>query len=75
LFSCECLVDVDDFCVVVFWVSVCVLAVLVYDFVGFLEDFGAGCGFVGHLVAPVFVVGLGVVLFFSDCLPVFCESE
>ena len=24
--------------------SVCVLAVLVYDFVGFLEDFGAGCG-------------------------------
>lgn len=74
MFSCECFKYVDDFGVVVFWVSVCVLAVLVDDFVGFLEDFGAGGGFVGHLVAPVFVVGLGVVLFFSGCLPVFGES-
>ena len=42
--SCEGLVDVGDFCVVVFGVSVGVLAVLVDDFVGFLEDFGSGCG-------------------------------
>ena len=50
--SCEGLVDVGDFGVVVFGVSVGVLAVLVDDFVGFLEDFGAGGGvfflFVGH---------------------------
>ena len=54
MFSCECLEDVGDFCVVVFGVSVGVLAVLVDDFVGFLEDFGAGCGLIfwcgGHVV-------------------------
>jgi len=65
LFSCECLVDVDDFCVVVFWVSVGVLAVLVYDFVGFLEDFGSGCGrifwCVGHGRFSLSVLGLSRV--------------
>ena len=64
--SCECFVDVDDFCVVVFWVSVCVLAVLVDDFVGVLEDFGSGCGCifwcVGHGCFSLSVLGvLGVV--------------
>lgn len=58
--SCEGLVDVGDFGVVVFGVSVCVLAVLVDDFVGFLEDFGAGGGFlfwcVGHVVL-VYLLG------------------
>ena len=44
--SCECLVDVGDFGVVVFWVSVCVLSCLVYDVVGFLEYFCSGCGFI-----------------------------
>ena len=54
--------DVGDFCVVVFGVSVGVLAVLVDDFVGFLEDFGAwGGGFflcVGHGCFSLFVLGL-----------------
>ena len=53
---------VGDFCVVVFWVSVCVLAVLVDDFVGFLEDFGAGGGrifrCVGHGRFSLSVLGL-----------------
>ena len=53
---------VDDFCVVVFWVSVCVLAVLVDDFVGFLEDFGSGCG-------TIFWCGCHIVLVYllRDC--------
>lgn len=73
--SCEGFEDVGDFGVVVFGVSVGVLSVLVDDLVGVLEDFGAWCGgFGGHLVAPVFVVGFGVVLFFLVCLPVFGES-
>ena len=60
--SCEGLVDVDDFGVVVFGVSVGVLSVLVDDFVGFLEDFGSGCGriflCVGHGCFSLFVLGL-----------------
>jgi hypothetical protein len=64
--SCECFVDVDDFGVVVFGVSVGVLAVLVDDFVGVLEDFGSGGGlffiFVGHGRFSLSVLGvLGVV--------------
>ncbi len=55
MFVCECLEDVGDFGVVVFWVSVGVLAVLVDDFVGFLEDFGAGGGL-------IFWCGVHVVL-------------
>lgn len=54
--------DVGDFGVVVFGVSVCVLAVLVDDFVGFLEDFGSGCGgiflCVGHGRLGLFGLGL-----------------
>ena len=60
MFSCECLEDVGDFGVVVFWVSVGVLTVLVDDFVGFLEDFGARCGLIfwcgGHTVL-VYLMG------------------
>lgn len=65
--SCEGLVDVGDFGVVVFGVSVGVLTVLVDDFVGFLEDFGAGGGvfflFVGHGRFSLSVVGLLGVVF------------
>lgn len=46
MFPCECLIDVYYFGVVVFWVSVGFLTVLVDDFVGFLEDFGARCGLI-----------------------------
>lgn len=60
--SCECFKYFGDFCVVVFWVSVCVLSVLVDDFVGFLEDFGSGCGriflCVGHGRLGLFGLGL-----------------
>ena len=52
MFPRESLIDVYDFGVVVFGVSVGVLSVLVDYLIGVLEDFGAGCGlffiFVGH---------------------------
>lgn len=53
--SCEGLEDCGDFGVVVFGVSVGVLSVLVDEFVGLLEDFGAGCGLVFHYWFPQFV--------------------
>ena len=46
MFPRECFKYVGDFGVVVFGVSVGVLTVLVDDFVGFLEDFGARCGLI-----------------------------
>lgn len=65
--SCECFVDVDDFGVVVFGVSVGVLSVLVDDFVGFLEDFGSGGGLfficVGHGCFSLSVLGVSGVVF------------
>ena len=75
--SCECFVDVDDFGVVVFWVSVGVLSVLVDDFVGVLEDFGSGGGlfflFVGHGRFGLFVLGvLGCFKKWARLLWVFC---
>ena len=52
MFPRESLIDVGNFGVVVFGVSVGVLSVLVDYLIGVLEDFGAGCGlffiFVGH---------------------------
>ena len=58
MFPCECLIDVYYFGVVVFWVSVGVLTVLVDDFVGFLEDFSAGCGLIFWCVVHVVLVSL-----------------
>ena len=46
--------------------SVCVLSVLVDDFVGFLEDFGSGCGFIFWCGCHVVLVYLSV-----DCWGVF----
>ena len=46
MFPRESLIDVYDFGVVVFGVSVGVLSVLVDYLIGVLEDFGAGCGFI-----------------------------
>ena len=80
MFYCESLIDVYDFGVVVFGVSVGVLSVLVDDFVGFLEDFGAGCGFIFwcgcHGCFSLSVLGVlgwflknlrGVCSFFGSC--------